>query len=72
MKRIVYSILFYVLLIVLIALAKPSLMFESDGNLKQFGISNDGHKTLFSFGVFTVVLAIVSFYIFCLIDLIFD
>lgn len=67
--RIIYSILFYVLLIILIILAKPSVMFEKDGSLKQFGIGDE--KTMFSLGVFTVVLAVLSFYIFCMIDLIF-
>lgn len=72
MKRIIYSVLFYVLLITLIAISKPSLMFDTKGNIKPFGVSNDGEKTMFSFGVFSIVLAIASFYIFCLIDLIFD
>lgn len=67
--RIIYSILFYVLLIILIILAKPSVMFENDGSLKPFGIGDD--KTMFSLGVFTVVLAVLSFYVFCMIDLIF-
>jgi len=68
--RIIYSILFYVLLIILIILAKPSVMFQVDGTLKPFGIGDD--KTMFSLGVFTVVLAVLSFYVFCMIDLIFS
>ena len=56
-------------MLVLIVLAKPTLMFEPNGSLKPFGIGED--KTMFSFGVFTVVLAILSFYVFCLIDLVF-
>jgi hypothetical protein len=67
--RIIYSVLFYILLIVLIIIAKPSVMFENDGSIKHFGIGEE--KTMFSLGVFTVVLAILSFYVFCLIDLIF-
>lgn len=67
--RVIYAILFYVLLVVLISLAKPSIMFDTDGSVKPFGIGYD--KTMFSLGVFTVVLAVLSFYIFCLIDLIF-
>ena len=68
--RIVYSILFYILLMVLIILAKPSVMFDNDGNIKIFGTGDD--KTLFSFGVFSVIVAIISFYIFSMIDLIFS
>lgn len=67
--RIIYAILFYILLIVLIIISRPSIMFESNGDIKRFGIGDD--KTMFSFGVFTVVLSILSFYIFCMIDLIF-
>ena len=67
--RIIYSILFYILLIILIIIAKPSLMFDEDGHLKTFGIGEE--KTMFSLGVLTVILALLSFYIFCLIDLVF-
>jgi len=67
--RIIYSVLFYVLLITLIVIAKPAVMFEHNGTIKPFGIGED--KTMFSLGVFTVVLAILSFYVFCMIDLIF-
>jgi hypothetical protein len=45
-------------------------MFEADGSIKQFGVGYD--KTMFSLGVFSVVFAIVSFYIFCIIDLVFS
>lgn len=68
-SRIVYAILFYVLLIVLIMITKPSMMFEADGNIKPFGVGDD--KTMFSVGVFSVVLAVVSYYIFCLVDMVF-
>ena len=68
-SRIVYAVLFYVLLIILIVLAKPSVMFEKDGSIKRFGMGED--KTMFSVGVFSVVIAVVSYYIFCLVDMIF-
>jgi hypothetical protein len=68
-SRIVYATLFYVLLVVLIVLAKPSIIFEKDGSIKPFGVGED--KTMFSLGVFSIVLAIVSYYIFCLVDMIF-
>ncbi len=70
MKRIIYSVMFYLMVISLVILTKPQLMFDSNGNILPFGIGED--KTMISFGVLTVVLAIVSFYIFCFIDLIFD
>ena len=67
--RLLYAIVFFVLLIALVFTAKPSLVFNPDGSLKPYGIGEE--KTMFSFGVFTVVLAILSFYFFCIIDVIF-
>jgi hypothetical protein len=68
-SRIIYSILFFSLLLTLIYISKPSVIFEKNGEFKPFGFGSD--KTLFAFGVFTVVLAIVAFYLFCIIDIVF-
>lgn len=67
--RIVYSILFYVLAMTLLVIAKPNTVFDRDGTIKPFGVGED--KTLFSLGVYAVVLAVMSFYVFCIIDLVF-
>lgn len=67
--RLVYATVFFILLILLIYASKPHLIFDTNGDTKPFGIGNN--KTMFSFGVFTVVLAILSFYFFCIIDIIF-
>lgn len=67
--RILYAILFYVLLILLLVMAKPSIMFDRDGSIRPFGVGEE--KTMFSVGVFSVVLALVSYYVFCLVDMIF-
>jgi len=67
--RLLYSIVFFVLLITLVQTSKPSIIFGPDGNLRPFGVGEK--KTMFSFGVFTVVLAILSFYFFCVIDVVF-
>jgi len=69
-SRIIYSVLFFTLLIILLFVSKPSVMFEDNGEFKNFGIGPE--KTLFSFGIFTAVLAIISFYIFCIIDMVFQ
>ena len=44
-------------------------MFDKSGDIKKFGLGQE--QTLFSFGIFTIVLAILSFYLFCVIDLVF-
>lgn len=67
--RVFYSIAFYVLVIVLIVVSKPKLAFDSQGNIRQFGVGQS--KTIFSLGVFVVALAIISFYVFAVIDLVF-
>ena len=67
--RLVYATTFFILLLSLVSILKPSLMFDVNGKLKPFGIGDD--KTMFSFGVITVVLAVLSFYFFCVIDIVF-
>jgi hypothetical protein len=69
-SRVIYSVLFYLLLMILIYVSKPSVLFDEKGNVRIFGIGDD--KTMFSLGVLTVVIAVVSFYIFCIIDLVFQ
>jgi hypothetical protein len=53
----------------LIFLKKPTLLFDEQGEIKSFGIKKE--ETIYSVGVLTVVLAIVSFYLFCVIDMVF-
>lgn len=67
--RVVYSTLFYVLAVILLIIAKPSFMYNADGTLREFGVGDD--RTILSLGVFVVGLAILSFYMFCIIDLVF-
>lgn len=68
-SRVIYSSLFFILLMILVVVSKPSLVFHKDGSLKDFGIGDE--KTMFSLGVFTSVVAILSFYAFCIIDIVF-
>lgn len=69
-SRIMYSILFFSLLMILIIVLKPRIMFTTENEIKHFGLKSD--ETIYSFGVFTIVSAIFSFYTFCLIDMIFS
>lgn len=69
-SRILYAILFYILLLTIIYLNKPSMVFNENGSFKSFGLNND--DTLYSIGTLSVILSIVSFYIFALIDYIFN
>ena len=65
-----YSLLFYVLIIMLVVVSRPRVVFDENGMVRQFGIGNN--KTIFSLGVFVVALSISSFYLFAVIDLVFD
>ena len=66
--RVVYSILFFVLASLLIVLAKPKFLFDSEtGKPKPFGVGQG--KTLFSLGVIILLVGVVTFFMFGLIDM---
>ena len=71
-SRVLWSCTFFMLAFMLIVVARPSAVFDETGRrLRPFGVS-DGEtddKTVLSFGVVTVLLSIVSFYMFTIIDL---
>ncbi len=68
-SRIFYAIFLYVLIMTLIFLKKPKMLFEENGDIKSFGLKKN--ETMYSVGVFTVVLSILCFYLFCVIDMVF-
>lgn len=73
--RVIYSLLFYTLAILLIIVSKPHMIFERSGSIMPFGVglTDEGkEKTIFSLGVFVIVLAIVSFYLFAVLDVVFS
>ena len=70
-SRIVYSVFLYIMIMILIFINKPSIAFDKDGNIKSFGLAKKQNETIYSFGVLTVVISIVIFYIFCMFDLMF-
>ena len=45
-------------------------MFTKKNKFKNFGIKKD--ETIYSIGVFTIITSILTFYIFCWIDMIFS
>lgn len=67
--RVMYSSIFYILVVILLVISKPKCMFDENGELKSFGV---GEKcTILHLGVLVVALAIVSFYLFAFIDIFF-
>lgn len=68
-KRVVLSIIFLIMSMSIIILVKPDSLFnKKDGSIKEFGVGLD--KTIYSMGVVVVMLSIVSFYTFSIIDII--
>jgi hypothetical protein len=71
--RVIYSSLFFVLVMTLIVVTKPALLFLADGRVRPFGIGDyatDDH-TPFPLGAVVVILAITSMFIFSTIDVIY-
>ena len=64
------SISFFVLSMLLIITSKPSFLFNSDGTIKEFGL--DMNQTIYSLGVFVTTLCIIIFYMFSMIDLMYN
>ena len=69
-SRVVYAVMFYLLLSLLLFTAKPRVFFNDDGALKRYGLMTG--ETLFPMSIVCYVAAILSFYVFAVIDLVFD
>lgn len=54
----------------LLATTKPSILFTEEGKIKEFGIGED--KTIYSVGVFVVTMCILIFYMFSMIDFVYN
>lgn len=63
-------ILIYITLLLLLFLIKPSLLFDENGNIKNFGFESNNNKSLLSIEILIPILAIVSYIIYMAIDII--
>ena len=75
--RVAYAIAFFALSLALLVLVRPSFAFTPDGKIKPFGVrrpaADDGggaDPTLLPLGVAVVVLAVLSLYLFAMLDLV--
>lgn len=68
--RLLLTLLFYVLFVFILLMTKPSFLFDEEGNIIAFGVGNQ--KTIFSLGSIIVAFAILCFYLFAVIDLVFQ
>ena len=64
MRILLFSGLLYLIGIGIVLAIKPSLMFTSDGGWKEFGIGRNPERfTWFPFWLFTILWAVVSFFL---------
>ena len=68
--RVLVSSAIFILCMYSIYVLKPAFLFDSDGDLRQFGTKDT--ETIYSLGVISCVLAIILFYIVSLKDLIYS
>lgn len=66
--RLTYSCTFYLLAFVLIVVSKPAVVFDERARIRRFGTQPD--QTLASLAVVTALLAVVSYYMFCVLDMV--
>lgn len=68
--RVVYSVAFLALFMILVLTAQPLWVFQEDGTPLPFGVGPG--RTLFSLGTLTVACAAVSLFAFALVDLVYS
>lgn len=69
LQRLLYSLTFYLLLMTVIIMWKPNMLFDANGEIRTYGV-NKG-ETIFSFGVISIVIAIMCFYVIAIVDFLF-
>lgn len=57
-----YTITTYLIISIIIWVKKPSVMFDRDGQMKNFGIGPN--KTIFYYPLILIILAIITFSVF--------
>ena len=65
--KIQLSIILYVFTIFTIWILKPTILFNENGELKEFGI-NRYNKTVLPFWIVVILVSILSYFIFTLIE----
>ena len=69
-SRTIYALIFYLLLCTLAYISKPLFLFRPDGQLRRLGMREE--ETMFSAVILLGAVAIVSYYVFVLIDFVFE
>lgn len=68
--RVLYSVAFLTLFVVILSQAQPALLFRQDGSVVPFGVGPG--KTLFTLGTVTVAASALSLFAFALVDVVYQ
>lgn len=68
--RISLSIIVYLLIMCILFYIKPSFIYNYNGTVKEFGLNSD--QTITSLGVISTCIALFCFYIFLVIDFMYN
>ena len=61
--RWIVALILYLLIVLLLFATKPSIMFDKNGKIKEFGIGLSQGKSLFAPAVVLPILAVFCFFI---------
>ena len=68
-RRTVHSVVCLIFLAIMIVATKPKIMYSADGRFKEFGVGSE--QTIFSIGFVLLLGAVIFFYFFSVMDMIF-
>ena len=68
--RVLYSSLFFIIVMLIVVTSKPSPIYDDRGTVIPFGVGPG--KTLLSLGTATVLVAVLSFFLFTSLDVLFN
>lgn len=60
-NRVKYSLLIYLIVVMIILVTKPKFIFKKNGEFKPFGIGK--HKTVLPFWLIIFVTIVISYYL---------
>jgi hypothetical protein len=70
--RVIYSSIFFILVMTLVVVTKPAVFFLSDGRIRPFGIGQSVEHTALPLGAVVVLVAVSSMFIFGTIDVVYS
>ena len=63
MFRLLFAIILYILIVATILFTKPAIMFNSNGDVKKWGLERDENTSIFSPMIVFPLIAIICYYV---------